>query len=553
MKKIYTVLLSSLSVMLVNAQHTFTQVHQLLQTKCSNATCHSASETQSLLKFDGDINSVYNAIINVTPENQFAKDRKDKLVKVNQPYESYLLRKVNYNFDTDLALAAGEGDSMVDVNGNPLSKKETELLRQWIMNGAKKTGNTVDTALVSAYYNDPTYPFLQKPIAPASGAGKRVRCGPIFIPKSGSGQEKEICLKYQLEMPFDAQIEKIDGYMNSESHHFLLFKFIDSAKAAQQPDGLRVINLAGGVTSFDGDKELTAAWQDNEEIDLPAGTALYWDKSTWLDLNYHVKNYGAQSVLPVDFYFNVYFEPRDPQTVEMKANLVNRATLLVPPGQSTQYYSDSHNGRNETKHIWMLTSHTHKYGVGFDIHELDQSKPNQLGNRIYDGEYNYKGGYSFGQYYYDHPPIRYFQPQHAINYKTSGMRVKTLYNNTSNNYVTFGFTTNEEMQLFYYLYTNEIPGGSVGIDEANFVLSQVAVYPNPISTESAIYVDAKEETKSSIYLTDISGKKVAQIFDGELVLGSNRFDLPATISKGIYFANITAKGKTVTRKFVVTE
>jgi len=552
MKKICTILISALSVASLNAQNTFTQVHQLLQTKCSNATCHSASSSDAL-KFDGNETAVYNAIVNVVPENQFAKDRRDRLVKTNQPYESYLLRKVNYEFDADLALFAGEGDSMVDVNGAPLTKKETELLRQWIMNGAKKTGNTVDTGLVNAYYNDPTYPFLQKPTAPANGAGRRVRCGPIFIPKSGSGQEKEITLKYHLEMPFDAQVKKVDGFMNNESHHFLLFKFADSLKASQEPDGIRVVSLLGGVTSFDGDKDLTAAWQDDEEIELPTGTALFWDKNTWLDLNYHVKNYGAQSVLPVDFYFNVYYEPRDPQIIEMKAHLVNRTTLLVPPGQSTQYFSDNQNGSNETRHIWMLTSHTHKYGTAFDIHELDKSKPNQLGSQIYDGNYNYKGGYSFGQYYHDHPPIRYFQPQHAINFKTSGIRVKTLYNNTSNNLVTFGFTTNEEMQLFYYLYTNSVPGGSVGIDEANFAFSQVAVYPNPISAESAIYVDAKEETKSSIYLTDISGKVVANIFDGELVQGSNRFELPTAISKGIYFANISAKGKSITRKFVVTE
>jgi hypothetical protein len=133
------------------------------------------------------------------------------------------------------------------------------------------------------------------------------------------------------------------------------------------------------------------------------------------------------------------------------------------------------------------------------------------------------------------------------------MRVRTTYNNTSNNLVTFGFTTNEEMQLFYYMYSNTIPGSTVGIDEANFALSQVAVYPNPISAESAIYVDAKEATKSSIYLTDISGKIVGNVFDGELVQGSNKFDLPASLSKGIYFANISAKGKSITRKFVVTE
>ncbi len=556
MKKFCLSVFVSLLLMTTYAQNTFNHVHQILQTKCSNATCHSATSAD-VLKFDGNVDAVYTALINKDPLNSFAKDANNKLVKVNQPYESYLLRKINYDFDRSLALGAGEGDSMVDVNGQPLSKKETELIRQWIMNGAKKTGKGADTALINAYYDDPTYPFLQKPMAPPAGKGMQLRCGPIFLPKSGSGQEFEILLKHHLQLPYDAAITKIDGFMNNESHHFLLFKFDDSLAAAKQPNGIRVVTLTGGqvTTSFDGDKGLTGAWQRPEELDLPAGTALYWDKNTWLDLNYHVKNYGAQAVLPCDFYFNIYFEPRDPKIIEMKSQLVNRVTLMVPPGTSTHYHNDPTNGKNEVRHLWMLSSHTHKYGVGFDLFELDKSKPNQLGNMIYDGFMNYQGvpfPYSLGKYEWDHAPIRYYSPLHTIDFKTSGIRAKTVYDNTSNQTVFFGFTTDDEMQLFYYMYTSQLPGGTVGINEIDNI-SGVAVYPNPVSFESAVYVDRKTTASTRIELMDVSGKKVAELFNGEMQEGSNRFELPSNLSKGVYFVNVTSEGSNISRKFIVAD
>ncbi len=92
------------------------------------------------------------------------------------------------------------------------------------------------------------------------------------------------------------------------------------------------ISITGGTTSFDGGKQLTSAWQDDAEFHLPTGTALFWDQKTYLDMNYHIKNYAATDVLPCDFYYNIYFEPRNPGTIEMKANLVNNVGLFLTQG-----------------------------------------------------------------------------------------------------------------------------------------------------------------------------------------------------------------------------
>lgn len=563
MKQIYLLAASIISAASLSAQNTYTQVYQILNTKCSNSTCHSAS-SQETLKFDGSESDVYTAIFNTSPENTVAKGKLDRLVFINQPYESFLLRKANKDFDTDLDLEQGEGDVMLDINGKELSKKELELIRQWIMNGAKKTGKTVDTSVINQYYDDPYFSFLQKPVKPAPTEGKRVRCGPIFLPKSGPGQEFEILLKHELNMPFLGEIKKIDGFMNNESHHFLLFKFIDSASAAKEPDGIRVVSLTGGTTSFDGNKDLTGAWQDDEEIELPQGTGLFWPQKVWLDLNYHVKNYGNQHVLPCDFYFNIYFDPRQPNTIEMKSALVNSVTLgelgsggnagFLPPnsGAVTRYMNDPANGRNELRYLWMFNSHTHKFGIDFDLFEYDKNKTNKLGNQLYEGFWNYRLNYDMGQYLWDHPPIKYWPNFYLVDMK-NGLRARAIYNNTSSSVIRFGFTTEDEMFLYYYMYTNQIPGGSVGINELANKFTSVAVYPNPASSESMVLIDAKENVETQVTITDITGKQIAEIFNGTTEVGANSFALPQNLSKGIYFANVNANGNTVSKKFVITQ
>jgi hypothetical protein len=566
MKQIYLLaagIFSAAVFSTTSAQNTYTQVYHILNTKCSNNACHSAS-SQHYLKFDGSESDVYDAIFNKTPENPVAKNKQERLVFVNQPYESFLLRKISKDFDSDLDLEAGEGDVCLDINGKALSKKELELFRQWIMNGAKKTGKTVDTSVINQYYDDPYHGFLQKPVKPAPNLGKRVRCGPIFLPKSGPGQEFEILLKYEMNFPFSPEIRKIDGFMNNESHHFLLFRFIDSVSAAQEPDGIRVVSLTGGTTSFDGNKNLTGAWQDDEEIDLPQGTALFWPKKVWLDLNYHIKNYGNQHVLPCDFYFNIYYQPRQPNTIEMKSALVNSITLgelgsggnqgYLPPnsGPVTRYMNDPANGRNEIRYLWMFNSHTHQYGIDFDLFEFDRNKPNRLGTQLYEGFWNYKLNYDMGQYLWDHPPIRYWPNFYPVDMKI-GLRARAMYNNTSNRVIRFGFTTEDEMFLYYYMYTNQLPSGTVSIQPLADKFNTVAVYPNPATSESVVLIDAKEQVDATVTISDITGKQIAELFNGTTETGANTFLLPSQLSKGVYFVNVSSNGNSISKKFVIAQ
>ncbi len=541
MKK--TLLLSlSFSTIFAFGQNTYDMVYTMLNTKCTNGACHTSGSGNSLL-FDGTSTNVYNAIVNQTPANTAAAAAGDKYVYVNQPYQSFLLKKCGNWLDTDLALKNNEGNAMQTNAGSNLTDKEVEYMRQWIMNGAKQTGITIDSAMINAYYNNPSRtPFLQKPPVPVNG--KQLRFGPVFLPASGTANtEREFLLKHHINFGTDVEVNQIDGYMNTQSHHFLLFKFQDSAAAKQQDDGIRIVSLTGGVTSFDGVKDLTGAWQDDADIRLPQGTALFWDKNTYLDLNYHVKNYNIPSVLPCDFYLNFTYKPRpiNTTTIEMKSALVNKTALFLQGNKvSTSYLSDPSNGKNETRHVWMMSSHTHKYGIGFVIHEQDASKPNQLGDTLLDGNYSYETGFNKGYYDWEHPSVKYFAPQRAVDMKTKGIKAKTVYDVTQANAVTFGFTTADEMQLYYYMYTNELPLSPNAIAELKDKNKGIGLYPNPTSHATTLVIDADKNEEATISVFDLQGKRVYG-FVADLSNGENTYKLSnetMKLSTGIYVVKV---------------
>ena len=129
MKALYATLSTLFFVAFATAQTApFARVHNILQTKCSNSSCHSTNSGANL-KFDGTETEVHSALFEVKADNSASNAKFEKRVKAGHPYMSFLLRKVaGAGFDTDLALDANEGSLMVDINGkkldNPLSNLE---------------------------------------------------------------------------------------------------------------------------------------------------------------------------------------------------------------------------------------------------------------------------------------------------------------------------------------------------------------------------------------------------------------------------------------------
>jgi hypothetical protein len=433
----------------VQGQGTFNRVYTILQTHCGQ--CHGGSNPIAFNLGTTPAQS-YAALVGVTPLNAAAASKGHKLVDPGHPYNSFLLKKVGTNLDGWFHLeGVAEGNPMPSQGAPALSAYEAELIRQWIMTGAKQTGTQVDTSLIYSYYTNGGQPFEAAPAAPAPGEGFQVRLGPIFIPTLGnSGNEIEVLKKEQMRFDSDLEVVRIDGDLNPQSHHFLLFMFDDSTAAAVYPQGLRVVSLLN--TATDGSKALQGTWQYDHSALLPAQTAFYYDKRDVLDLNYHLKNYSATQILPADLYVNIYTQPRGSGAREMRARLVNNNGLFLLPGSNTVSMDDTWGG-DDDREVWQISSHTHKYGLDFDIFVKDSTNGSR-GPQIYEGFYN--ADYTFNQGFYDweHPAIRLFDPLYTI-YQSEGLIFDTHYSNTSGNIVTFGLTTNDEMQLSTYLYVNK--------------------------------------------------------------------------------------------------
>ncbi|MFN8323440.1 MAG: T9SS type A sorting domain-containing protein [Chitinophagales bacterium] len=579
MKKHYLLLLFTAAYVGLIAQTPFQRVYSTLNTKCQNGACHSAtaSDGSESLKFDGTIDAVHAAIFKVPSTNASSLAKHELLAKPQHPYYSFLLRKIaGASFDTDLAIdTATEGSLMLDINGQQLTNKEIEFIRQWIAFGAKKTYSGSEPQpnyqLVSDFYDELTATginrFIAKPAKPAPGTGIQLRMGPIFLPITGE-IEQEYLQQQEVNFPYLPEVTKIEGIMNQQSHHFLLFKF-DDTTAAQNSNAADKTNMAKvtllGITSFDGDKSLTASWQNDAELVLPEGTGLFWEQKTVLDMNYHIKNFSATFVLPTDFYFNVYFKPRSPSTIEMKSQLSqNIAGLIIAPGQHTMTYDDPvNNGTKHTRYLWMTAGHTHEWGTTFDLYQRDT-----LGNlgtaKVYDG-----GGletnngsfydYSTGTWDWHHPPIEYWPNLLPIKFgkygnKKAGLVSVANYNNTTGSFLTFSTQTDGEMQLWYYMYTLQPLTTVNSINNPSEKGLYFEVMPNPMNNTGKLVYNLEEDAVVESYITDLTGKAVAHLSKESQSEGTHEISITdQNLSAGIYFASLNINGTVYTKKFIIAE
>ena len=615
---IFNVLVIMLSAQaLVTPQSQYGRVYTILNTKCQNSSCHTATATDgsAVLTFDGDSDAVYKQIFNKPSQLSASSVAKfEELVYPQQPYQSFLLRKIaGAKFDTDLALdSTGEGAAMLPVQGtgnfpDTLSSLEIEVVRQWIRFGALEvyasTDPQPDYGTIAQYYNDgQLIPFFAKPPAPPVGRGIRLRMGPVFLPTSGPYVEQEWLEQQVVHFPFLPEITRIDGAMNNQSHHFLLFQYPDSASARDNsgnnaaPDVYNVgqvtpplispaLQLIGGTNSFEGNKNLTGAWQEDANLILPEGTALMWDQKTYLDLNFHVKNYNATSVLPCDFYFNVYFGPRQASTIPMVSQLVNNSLNLgdangqclmepyTPPLGITKFlpdsaewrgnYADPDNGRSTAsagmRYLWMAAGHTHQWGTGFYI--VVQDTFGGLTDTIYNGQYDYTNQVEIGVWDHSHPPIEYWNngllPVY-VGTTASGIKAGLVANTSYFSTVPclhFGFTTANEMQLFYYMYTDKLPPVVNSINTVNENPFSLTVIPNPVNEGNGKIVYVLDGTsKVSSVIVDVTGKVISQLNEETEVAGAHEISINSTqrLAAGIYFARLIVDGSAYTKKFVVT-
>jgi hypothetical protein len=544
------------------AQDTYQQVYSLFQANCT-VGCHGNGGTSGSLDLygGGDASVVYDNIVDVTPVNPTAVSKGYKRIYPGHPEKSFLLRKCSYNaWDDYYPIEVSEGNAMPD-NQPVLEKEEVELIRQWILYGAKETGNFVDTQVLFDYYHVNGKPRMATPAAPAEGEGFQLRMGPFFLPPL---QEVEFFKKQDITLADSVDVDKLETWFNDESHHFIIYKFNDGTDA-DYPAGLRNINDPEGSSL--GVNEMIATWQDAFAYNLPEQTAFRWKGDQILDMNYHIVNYDEDSIIAAESYTNIYTAPVDTNNIVMTSVLIpiNAVEFILGTGTFGQDLIIPNDGEVHTFtyrlafpfyplaptwHIWSIQSHTHARGQDFDIYK--STPDGQKGEQFYEGFYN--RDYTFNQGFYDweHPAVRFFEPFYEVPLQT-GLIFEAVYQNLTDDTLYWGNTTNDEMMLFYVQYTEEaLPTSSVK-EQTNPV--SFTSYPNPFTESTQIYVNLPASDRIQLDVFNMAGEKITTLADAQFGAGQHRFDFSSkalNLASGIYLARLnTLQGTQSIRMTVI--
>lgn len=523
---------------------TYDDVVTIFNGSCAFSTCHDSDNPAAGLDFSLPANEIYSQLINVTPQNSAAASKNNKLVKPGDPARSFLYRKMNYSLHADSELTAGENDGM--PTGGALENHQIELVRQWILFGAKNDNETyINPSVLEEYYTEGGLDQIEAPAAPAVGEGYQIQLGPIFLEP---GEEREFIYRYELQNEQPEEVNKVQVEMNQQSHHFLFFSFKEGEEFAQQDGLIGVTGFGGGSgLAITSDTKMVGGWAYSRDLQLPDGTAFSWGQDQVLKLNYHILNYSASAILPATLYVNVFTQPEGTALMEMHSEFhlsieeTQAAGLLYPPGISEHTWEMSNfeesNGNNDTVHIWTLGSHTHKYGVDFDIFLNDDG---QHGDQIYEGFYNLDYTTLLNYYNFAEPPFRIFDDFLSIR-DGDGLIIEGVYDNTSNQFVVAGLTTDDEM---FGVFMNYLVGDIsvleqdttpiVGLNEQQ-IESTWSIYPNPTNGKVNINLPNNiEDLNVEVY--NAAGELM---FGESITVGAKQWPLNlSTLDNGIYIVQL---------------
>ncbi len=537
-----------LQASIASAQVTYTTVYNIFQTSC--ISCHTGATPAAGLDLSASAPTVYTSIVNANPVNAVALAKGDKLVKPGDPHRSYLLRKCQNGLDADNGLITGEGLAEPQ-SGGPLPNNEIELIRQWIYAGAPQTGNVVNQTMINKYYSG--YAIDGSPVAhplPIDPGSFQVHVGKIFL---DTLSEVEYFLKHNLNLPDTLEVNRIELFLPVQSHHYIIYKFLPGA-AGSFADAIRIQNPSTGAGSSDGYNTMVSAFQASRNDVLPTGTAYQWETTSILDLNHHFFNTNADSVLGADVYFNVYTQPKGTAANIMYSDIITNTTLFIPNDNLDHTYSKSDFNATAPRmwNLWLLSSHTHKYGVDFDI--FLRNPGGSTGAQIYEGFYN--SDYTFNQGYYDweHPPVELFSPLLSLNPR-DGMIQKATFNNNGASSVFFGLTTNDEMMLYFVQYTL---GATIttGISENEMDNAiHLDAFPNPFGSSTQIFYELQANANVNIAVYDVLGNKIETLVNNEdQISGKHSFDFSAkNRAKGIYLVAVNIDGYVYTKRIVLAD
>ncbi len=518
------------------SSQTSIEVYNILQAKC--ASCHSSASPQGGLDLSGSPADVYAALYDVTPTNTHAQAEGKKLIYPGRTDLSFLFEKINDGLEPTVSLHTNSLDQMPPAGSPDLTDKERELIRQWIVYGAPTSGTVVDQQLISDYYDmygrvSTAFPS-GPPAAPDPSEGFQIKMGPYLIEPGG---EVEYWQKYELDLPANTEVTRLDNFISTYSHHFILYRYESNATAASMPHGLRTSQNHNNIT-------LVEAIQEAQDLRLPEGTAFKWNSDAVLDLNTHYINYDAVNPYMAEVYFNVYTQPDGTAAQEMQTDLLANPAIYIPNNGNEYTFTDQETASGDI-YLWGLMGHTHQWGTDFKVYE--NNSPGNPGTLIYDASCQLGVPGCASPYYdYQHIPMRYWDDFLEID-MTKGFTYEASYVNNGPNATFFGFTSDDEMMVLVAMYLLDTTGVTTAANPAP-EYGAVGLFPNP--ADDVLYLDLPfgiQEFDVSIY------SMTGQLMQREQMVSTiqNGLDI-SQLPTGIYVIDVvTDDGRRLTNKIMV--
>ncbi|MFK7933386.1 MAG: T9SS type A sorting domain-containing protein [Saprospiraceae bacterium] len=508
------------------SQSTAVQVYDIFQAKC--VSCHGNANPAAQLDLEGNGAtlqdqqiSVYQGLLNQIPTDPEAAATGHAYIYPGRTDMSLLFHQMNDGLDDYVERYNVSATHPQLTENQQLTIEEKELIRQWIVFGAPANGEVADMTLIDQFYNEAGLKSFPDgaPEPPSTAEGFQIKLGPFFMEPGG---EEEYYQKYELDLPDDVEVTRMDVKIGTFSHHMIVYNY-DTPQAAN--------NVRAGLRDEQEHDAIgfVATVAESQDIVLPAKTAFFWQKNDVLELNPHYINYSAELPYQAEVYINVYTSPKGTAKQEMRSTLVPNFNIFIPNDGDERTFTRPVIFNAEL-FVWQLGGHTHRYGTDYKIWKRNSN--GSKGDMIYDGECpNGVPDCNVPFFDYQHIPNRVFDELLPIDFNKGVIHAAT-YLNDGPETVSWGPTSEDEMMLFAMMFVTDTTGlgGNIATPTAKVtdVSQQIEVAPNPFRTATTLTLPT-DFGLATFRLFDALGREVRRTTDinqpqviiekGELVSG----------------------------------
>ena len=404
---------------------------KILTPSCATSGCHASTGDATFSQHNLVLSAAvaYDNLINVVSKNAAANTAGMLRVKAGDYANSLLYQKT----DCHATPGSGKYGATMPLGGPNLTLGQIEFIKQWIIKGAPKTGSVVDETLLN---NTNTCDVAFTPLAaPSAAEGFQLVINAFTV---SPNTEREVFINRNTPNTAAVYVNKFIMQGRPNSHHFVLYGFINSNNLPPANTMRDLYNTNGSIntTTFAQMQNhifLGGGTDVNMTYNFPAGVALKVLPNMPLDLNAHYFNKQTTG-LTGENYINLYTVPQ--ASVVKEAQSINFPNYVFTIPANTRKTITTDFTFDKLVNVITLTSHYHKTGEKFQIKILGGARNGEIVYESTDWE---------------HPLVVNLTT--PIQLKAGeGLTSVVTYNNTTNKAISFGLTSEDEMNIIFGYY-----------------------------------------------------------------------------------------------------